>query len=67
MNTDREEFEKWYKFDTMATKECDLLARTNDPGEYYWFSTRYAWRVWKARQPEIDVLKERIADIESMI
>lgn len=63
MNTMRKEFEGW-----VIALPCELrsspLKLDPDTGEYWNSQIEFAWITWRARQAEIDALKEKILLLE---
>lgn len=59
--SEREEFEKWISHDMAGVP----LERSEKHGHYLAPCLGRIWRTWRARQPEIDALKQRILELEA--
>lgn len=59
----REDFEKWYTNKCLGVNIGEGLDRCGDG--YNLLDTHFCWLGWQARQPEIDALKARIAELEA--
>lgn len=60
-NESREAFEAWAQ--PAENRGYDLRQHPN--GDYIFAKPQAAWKAWQARQPEIDALKARIAELEA--
>ena len=63
----RAEFRAW--FETTIRPNCGLVVtfRLHEDGSYLYAHTQQAWMTWQRRQPEIDALQARIADLERQV